>query len=311
MTVDNQKNCESNSNALKCLYSSIGANQFSGCSSIINLKWKNFTENILVYGADCSIALAKQIDSLSAKFCLHQTIFGHKGSIRVLKWIRSLVKNDKSSLVFLVSVDCTGLVILWSFEIEQLIHLNENSSNPVYSMLKQFELPIGSNITSVDGYYFAKDLSNTNFHLVLNVSYNFTILTLSTDLLTKSLPNLPSSLTQCGLIECKPALCLCLANVALQINSFQIHLVCLGLDNGQLEIWSGQMIGNEEELVYTKAVCLFGHQDWLRCVDLCLDLDTQSVMIATGGQDHFIRIWRLWLSEPKINSDMSNVSILI
>jgi WD40 repeat protein len=35
-----------------------------------------------------------------------------------------------------------------------------------------------------------------------------------------------------------------------------------------------------------------GHEDWVQCLDSCTDMNSSDLILATGGQDNLIRIWR-------------------
>lgn len=58
----------------------------------------------------------------------------------------------------------------------------------------------------------------------------------------------------------------------------------------QLQLWA------QSENEFSEVIRLFGHEDWIRCVDAIVS--GQDIMIMTGGQDHYVRIWKLC---PKSN----------
>ena len=35
-----------------------------------------------------------------------------------------------------------------------------------------------------------------------------------------------------------------------------------------------------------------GHEDWVQALDACLDPNDDDVILASGSQDNFVRIWR-------------------
>ena len=36
-----------------------------------------------------------------------------------------------------------------------------------------------------------------------------------------------------------------------------------------------------------------GHEDWSQCVESVYDSASKCLLVASGGQDHLIRVWRL------------------
>ena len=55
---------------------------------------------------------------------------------------------------------------------------------------------------------------------------------------------------------------------------------------------------------------LRGHEDWVQCLDLTVD-GCGSLLLASGGQDSFIRLWRFqrWAkSDGSVGSDTDNVA---
>ena len=57
-------------------------------------------------------------------------------------------------------------------------------------------------------------------------------------------------------------------------------------DNCNIEI-----MDRAEDGCWARAGVLPGHEDWVRCLDSRLEGD--DVMVASGGQDSYVRLWRL------------------
>ncbi|CAH8586833.1 unnamed protein product [Schistosoma haematobium] len=318
---------------IHCVYTSVGINHFSGCSSIIAVRSSNKStvETILAFGSSHFICLAKSYSYLNDEminlntnfsqdnFRVYQTLPGHNSDVRCARWLDCCFHNNGSSQVyqhtmcFLMSSDSCGLVIIWACPTESLICPDETEN---WHIINKFQTPNNSIINSIDGYFFP---SSENDHscsgtLFLSAAADTSVHNWSVHISQNLLTN-KSILLPCILISNitrVPSLCLCLRRFCIKYN-FQtssdnidvswLHFIVLGLDNGQTEIWSGHLVNGQNEnvksLSFTLSTTISGHQDWTRCIDVCIDhgLTSPVVLIVTGGQDNIVRIWRLYSPE--------------
>ncbi|CAH8856117.1 unnamed protein product [Trichobilharzia szidati] len=343
--MDINKNEVSHDNkAVCCVYTSVGVNHFSGCSSILAVSPPlnpSRLYNILAFGSSHTICLSKlSTPSLNDemmievntkqpcmdKFCIYQTLFGHTSDVRCIRWLNScghcssISKIYSHSICFLMSADNSGTIIVWACSTNHLLH-SDQLNNSQFIMINKFQVPKNSTINSIDGFFFPA--SNSSVHnddqscsgvLFLSAAsdtsvYNWRV-NIPEDLLKNTAVLLPSKLT--NTITRNPSLCLCLKTFCVKYNittnedkdkmHHWLRFILLGLDNGQTEVWSMGLFNDdgdddkESGANFTLGATLSGHQDWVRCMDVCIDEVPAMpvILIATGGQDSIVRLWRLF-----------------
>ncbi|KAH8871553.1 Elongator complex protein 2 [Schistosoma japonicum] len=336
MEVANKENISLNSK-IRCVYTSIGINHFSGCSSTLALSLSDTStvENILAFGSSHFICLAKsyfypndETINLNTNFSkdsfrVYQTLPGHNSDVRCVRWLYCCLQKGSSQvyqqpICFLMSADCCGTVMIWACPTKHLI--SSNATND-WQIINKFQAPKDCIINAIDGYFFPSSVNDHSCSGILFLSA-----AVDTSVHNWSV-HIPQNLFTCNsvLLPCvsiknitrMPSLCLCLRSFCVKysfpnarnmtFDVFWLHIIVLGLDNGQTEIWSSCLASGQNESVesinFTLSVTLSGHQDWTRCVDVCFDQKSVSpvVLIATGGQDSIVRLWRLYSPENDIN----------
>ncbi|KAK3587822.1 hypothetical protein CHS0354_019687 [Potamilus streckersoni] len=68
-----------------------------------------------------------------------------------------------------------------------------------------------------------------------------------------------------------------------------VLLACAG-DDMKVHLYIEQVTASGRQ--FTSVMTLPGHEDWVRTVDLTVD-DSGDILLASAGQDHIIRMWRL------------------
>ncbi|KAK4470563.1 hypothetical protein MN116_006106 [Schistosoma mekongi] len=217
-----------------------------------------------------------------------------------------------------MSADSCGTVIVWACPTKHLISPNATNN---WQIVNKFQAPKDCIINAIDGYFYPSSVNDHSCSGILFLSaavdtsvYNWSV-HIPQDLLTCNLVLLPC--VSINSITRMPSLCLCLRYFCVEysfpnasnmtVDVFWLHFIVLGLDNGQTEIWSGCLPSSQNEsaesINFTLSATLFGHQDWTRCVDVCFDQKSASpvVLIATGGQDSIVRVWRLYSPESGVN----------
>ncbi|KAK4470564.1 hypothetical protein MN116_006107 [Schistosoma mekongi] len=100
MEVANKENISLNSK-IRCVYTSVGINHFSGCSCTLALSLSDTStmENILAFGSSHFICLAKsyfypndETINLNTNFSkdsfrVYQTLPGHNSDVRCVRWL--------------------------------------------------------------------------------------------------------------------------------------------------------------------------------------------------------------------------------
>ena len=79
------------------------------------------------------------------------------------------------------------------------------------------------------------------------------------------------------------------------------HLLFACMDSCKVDVYAASDDGQ-----FHKVTSLTGHEDWCQCVESAYDPETKCLLVATGGQDHFIRVWRL--AEVSCDQEDSSIS---
>lgn len=84
--------------------------------------------------------------------------------------------------------------------------------------------------------------------------------------------------------------------------------MALALTDGKVAIYSLSL----PSLLFDLCFSLPGHTDWVRCLDIILDpKQPQDLLLVSGSQDHFIRIWRCHQSDPELAQGHSDSAITL
>ncbi|CAH8592868.1 unnamed protein product [Heterobilharzia americana] len=338
MDIRRDKEVLFNDTKIRCVFTSTGINHFSGCSCVIAIcspRNTSVVQNILASGSSHFICLSKSltystnattemnVNSPYESLRIYQTLSGHTSDIRCIRWLSccchqsSLSQVYQQSICFLMSADNSGTVIIWASSTDDIMY-SDNLNN--WYVVNKFQAPNHCIINSIDGYFLPSSKSlqlsdhSSSGWLFLSAAadtsvYNWSVC-LPDDLLTSNEVLLPC--TRGNQITRNPSLCLCLRSFCVKyscvmasnenacgVNSW-LHIIVLGLDNGQMEIWSGDLVSDQEDgtmkLNFILSTSVSGHEDWIRCIDVCVDQVSTIpiVLIATGGQDSIVRLWRLF-----------------
>ncbi len=65
-----------------------------------------------------------------------------------------------------------------------------------------------------------------------------------------------------------------------------------------------------ELLNFTQAAKLKGHEDWIKCLSFKYDTGNNSILLASGSQDRYIRIWRLISSDQQVIPELSPTELV-
>lgn len=316
---------------VRCVYTSVGANRLSGICSVLVLP---DSRSLLAFGASHFICIANSVPVSGC--CDHaipethalriiDTLVGHLALVRCVRWLTNpseLLPIAERVNLLLASADSSGLVIIWSYSSYDMFKPSERDTSTCLHILTKIQLPTGRTPNGIDGCLLPSENSSTDICdriLVLSVAadtlLHFYCVKFGEDFYRTSIVANSS-------ISRGPSLCLCLRCLCFKVDPAELSdhtarphclfLVLVGLDNGQIELWSHYFEIPTPESVsnlnnswqFSLAAAAPGHQNWVRCIDSIVDTGSTepSALIATGGQDNVIRLWRLYTLLDNLNS---------
>ncbi|TPP42957.1 Elongator complex protein 2 [Fasciola gigantica] len=310
---------------ISCLYTSASVNRHSGCISALTVRAPTGgNTSLLAFGSSHAICLSVAVlaqrgshDTTGQQlavpmFRVLRVLYGHDAPVVALRWIPSPDPSyERSPHRFLVSLDTTGKLLLWGCRMKDVIS-TDSINRPRCSVLLELGLPSGCTPNAVDGCIVTCriDPHADLVQLLLNVAADTALYSWYTKLSigARGLSVLWTS--DAVIIERKPAMCLCVRSVSWALMAQQspstlenisLHVVFVGLDSGNIEVWSEHIprlppSSTIEPRKFVHSATLFGHTDWVRCLDICTQLEgfTPVAFLVSGAQDHIIRLWRLY-----------------
>jgi len=209
----------------------------------------------MVHGASHSVAVLKTSDDNNLKMVRTLSHNGHKDIVNCVRWI------DERWFVT-SSLDKT--VILWR-DFEPTFKLEGHTQS----------------VTSADAVLVGDDVIGNSI-TVASASGDSSIRVWKVDLKESKVECLQTIHFKGG------SFALNVRFVTMPISggrSLRLMLACV--DNCKINVY--YLDGQEYKFCHA----LSGHEDWAQCVEAHFDDVAKSLLIASGGQDHLIRVWRL------------------
>ncbi|KAA0196184.1 hypothetical protein FBUS_08669 [Fasciolopsis buskii] len=312
--------------SIRCVYTSACVNHRSGCISVLPLRTTTSdTTSVLAFGSSHAICLSvgicaeldspdgSDLQSIVPMFRIFEVLHGHDAPVVAVRWISSSNVID-SSVAFrlLASLDATGKLLLWCCHVNDIVLTADPVISSCCHVVLDLHLPNGCTPSAVDGCMVT---SRTDSHpdlisFALDVTANTALYSWHTHLSVGA--DRPSVVYTSDpvIVQRKPAMCLCIRSVCWPLmaqcapstsGDCSLHMMFVGLDNGNIEVWvehipSFSVPTTTEPRKFIHSATLFGHTDWVRCLDICTKQKgfTPSAFLVSGSQDHIIRIWRLY-----------------
>lgn len=223
----------------------------------------------IVFAACNAVALFDPTDSRSAK--ITRTFVEHTDKVNTVKWI--------SATEFLSgSYDKT--CILWNIE---------NETTPKFIRLSGHE----AGITFVDA------IKINRKWLIATTSLDSTIRVWKQQAESEEFELIDT-------ISLNTGFCFAL-KFSLLPNTTDGVLLAYSTDHNNVHI-TCQQINQDGQQRFIKVDTLIGHEDWVRGIDIA-SLSNGDLLIATGAQDTFIRLWRI-ASRPTIEQPTQSKKVL-
>ena len=221
---------------------------------------------LVYYGAHNAVAVYNP-----NTFKIVKTLVGHEACVNCVRCVAS----DKKDIEYLVSASTDKSVILWKSDTSRGILYPRVSQ---ICVIKSHTGPV-TNVAAkiVEDKMYVASTSNDN-----TVKVNFVQLTNEGE---------GTSTQETGCVQLGTGLALELHLVTLPGTSQPLLLVAR--DNTKIEMYHGE--------VWEKVGVMDGHEDWVRCMDS--KVEDGSVMVASGGQDSLVRLWRLHRSDQNLNNE--------
>ncbi|XP_044755225.1 probable elongator complex protein 2 [Coccinella septempunctata] len=227
----------------------------TNCNQCTNcLHWGN--NNLICYGSSNSICIYDL--GIGSGGRVTKTLAKHKGQVNSVRWLKGSDIPDENEIV---SGSTDGDVIVWTLD-------GENNKNEI---LKGHT----SNVTVVDGIYKKENKKNA---IVVSASMDSTV-----KVWLRENPSDNFSLIQT--IELGYNLCISLRLFTLDTVDDRL-LLALTLDDCSIRLF----LEDENEIKFMPSVKLVGHEDWVCGLDLMKD--GEDLLLASSGQDNYVRIWR-------------------
>ncbi|CAL8098072.1 unnamed protein product [Calicophoron daubneyi] len=321
------------------------------CSIVSLTPPSGASKNLLAYGSSNAVCLAYSVelieksgsDQCPTGFRTIRVLNEHKNPVNCVRWLepvrRTGVKTSWTHLL-LLSVDSVGEAIIWAVNRETLFRKPWNVIGGDWYILLKFSACEHSTPNSVDGCVLPLPVTdavendsseNGKSLIVLDVAadaavYNHLIELKETgpnytgDLFLLEATGGVKSTVVCS---CK-SLCLCLRTFCWQFDSQDsppqsapwLHSVVIGMDDGSTVVQSEALRTNRiasDSREFSQSCSIPGHTNWTLCVDVCVDpcSPTLSVLVATGSEDSFIRLWAIRQTEPGMEEQTGKVSMKI
>ncbi|ODN06022.1 putative elongator complex protein 2 [Orchesella cincta] len=226
-------------------------------------------EGFLVYGSNHSLAVYDLEESKTV-----HTFVAHRGRVNCVRFLKAA--SEPQELV--ASCCAKGTLIVWE-------RSPSSSIAPSYEA-KYVKHHDGVSLTVCDsiqiskGVYLIGCLTTDSRVLIYKVNAEDGEFVLLQDI------NVKKSMALDLLFHMFPV----------EENQIQENVVlALGMDNGSVGLYSLDVkdTGMKE---FVLSCTLLKHEDWVRCIGF-VTLDNGDVLLASGGQDSFIAVWRLTKSK--------------
>ncbi|VDP27408.1 unnamed protein product [Echinostoma caproni] len=328
--------------SIRPLYTSACVNRHSGCMSILpNRTHPDDSTALLAFGSSHAVCLANVVRALHGTddehafrqsvpmFHVFHVLLGHDAPVIAVRWIpipnMASAEYEHCPYRFLASLDSSGKVLLWSCHVISLVPdaVSQNHSN--WFKVLELQLPEACNPNAIDGCILP---SGTSLHpdlirLMINVVADTVLCSwyIKIKITTDGLSNIFTS--DPLIVQRKHTMCHCVRSMCWPLSAHQspahqsssLCMVFVGLDNGNIEVWSEHVPGTPstvEPRQLVHSATLFGHTDWVRCLDLCFRLtgSTPVAFLVSGAQDHVIRLWRLYCPDGQCSHSKEDRSTL-
>ncbi|KAK3108608.1 hypothetical protein FSP39_011810 [Pinctada imbricata] len=252
--------------AVRTCYISSGCNRTPHCAD-----WNE--EGLLCYGSSHCIVLFEPDGYANGTARVTDTLNKHTDRVNCVRWMRGDYVRERPCFVS-GSVDKTAVV--WQKE--------NNKYQPV-AVLSGHTGPINA----LDAYSLSSDITTeTDKEKRLTVSYVVTASSDSSLNIWMQKNDQEYSLKQTLTFGTGFVL-----DVAITVfPSINVPLIACGCDDHKVHLF---VLNEGQE--FKKVMTLQGHEDWVRAVDFTVD-DKGDILLASAGQDYFIRIWRLSWRQP-------------
>ncbi|KAK3930472.1 putative elongator complex protein 2 [Frankliniella fusca] len=240
-----------------------------------SLSWgKN---NLICFGACNSVALYNPKDAK-----ITNTLCHHKGRVNAVKWVQTPGSREENlSEIEIVSVSSDKTGIVWSKD-------GNNLFQPSAILTGHSDV-----VTVVDAIYLPHSSSNKYPALL--------VVTGSADSSAKIwIRNSGNKQINCSDTLCSGSGLYLSIKLCLLPNT-NTPLLAIATDDAKIHLYS---VATEPPLL-CHVHALVGHEDWIRCIDFTVS-DDGDILLASGGQDMLIRIWRLSPRCGKTNDSSSD-----
>ncbi|KAM0747952.1 WD40 repeat-like protein [Meredithblackwellia eburnea MCA 4105] len=261
----------------KAVYISAGANRASNVSDC------SLQDGLVVFGAGPLLALWNSEDITSRG--IHATLPGHTGQVTVVKFV------PKDGERTLISGDSAGAVLVWEENVEK--NWSMYASLPGHSQSVSALASIELRGEEKGSYVVATGASDGKL-LIWKVS--------------PAGPALLQTLTLKGKLPLELEFS--------YLPSSDNLVLAVGATENKVHLFTSQ---GSNDLKFQKALSLEGHADWVRCFSFITplpitvtpsaststtssyDISPGEVLLASGSQDNYIRLWRFSRLSSKSN----------
>ncbi|EPS41870.1 hypothetical protein H072_4186 [Dactylellina haptotyla CBS 200.50] len=259
----------------------IGANRIPNASD-----W-DIKSGLIAYGAGNAVALWRPDETPTCRSGVVATLKGHTDKVNAVRFLQ----KGNSSVLVSASVDKTLRV--WKLS---------SSSTPDEEVPRYDLIAVGtehggsivdvaierqaSRLDGVDG--------NTGTTIFASASADGTVKIWRLDISEGSVEN---ALTCLQTITTKPKY-LPLSVAIAQISPVNdVWILAVSGSSSAVQIYAGSglstLSANEESASFKLAATLTGHENWVRSLAFVRDNSTEDLVLASGSQDRYIRLWRI------------------
>ncbi|GAA5984289.1 hypothetical protein JCM10908_006126 [Rhodotorula pacifica] len=237
-------------------------------------------DGLVAFASGHLIALWKSANDRSAG--VHKTLPGHKGDVTALKFVQGPGKSR-----YIVSGDAAGVAIVWKEHEDQWTPLATLTGHE-------------GSVSAVIGLELSGDDSSTTDNLLIVTGGSDSTIRVSR--VTSSGQELLQTISTNGKIP--------LAFALTNLPGSEGLLLAVGGTEQRIHLYSATPGG--ETFKFQKSLSLEGHTDWVRCLSFttpipvagtadsspaststAYDVAPGEVLLASGSQDNYIRLWRV------------------